>query len=138
MKIYIPIHVWFEYNWWYITYGCRFIGVILFEFLKTIEKFWKPNHQCVIAKMKINWLCKRVQIPNSSWNTNLVVKPNWMAHVKTVFRKCGGLHNSFVCCHISDINIFTSFGFRILSVRTDLLVRRDIVLILSRSFKLLI
>lgn len=61
-----------------------------------------------------------------------------MAHVKTVFRKCGGLHNSFVCCHISETSIFTSFGFRMLSARTDLLVRLDIVLILSRSLRLFI
>lgn len=69
---------------------------------------------------------------------NLVVKPNCIAHVKMVFRKCGLLQSDFVCCHISDINIFTSFGFFILSARTDLLVLRDIMLMLSRSFKLLI
>lgn len=72
------------------------------------------------------------------WLNYLVVKPNWIAQVRTVFRRCGGLHSNFVCCHISDINIFNSFGFFMLSARTDLLVRREIVLILSRSFKLFI
>lgn len=61
-----------------------------------------------------------------------------MAHVSTVFRRCGALHNSLVCCHISDNSILNSFGFRMLNVRTDLLVRREIVLILSLSFRLFI
>lgn len=71
-------------------------------------------------------------------DTDLVVKPNWIAHVNSVFRRCGVLHSNFVCDQISAINIFISFGFRILSARTDLLVRLDIVLMLSGSLKLLI
>lgn len=93
--------------------------------------------------------CSSCNINSYSWTfrqrriifcdlSHLVVKPNWMAHVKTVFLKCGGLHNNFVCCHISDMSIFTSFGFRMLSARTDLLVRLEIVLILSRSLRLFI
>lgn len=68
----------------------------------------------------------------------LVVKPNCMAHVSRVLRKCGALHNNFVCDHISPISIFISLGFRMLKARTDLLVRREMVLMLSRSFRLLI
>lgn len=71
-------------------------------------------------------------------NTDLVVKPNWIAHVSSVFRRCGVLQSSFVCDQISFSSIFISFGFRMLSARTDLLVRLEIVLILSRSLKLLI
>lgn len=73
-----------------------------------------------------------------SIDTDLVVKPNWIAHVNSVLRRCGVLHSNFVCDQISLINIFISFGFRMLSARTDLLVRLDMVLMLSRSLKLLI
>lgn len=68
----------------------------------------------------------------------LVVEPNWIRILNKVFRKWGGLQSSLVCCHISDISILISFGFLMLSARTDLLVLRDIVLMLPRSFKLLI
>lgn len=61
-----------------------------------------------------------------------------MAHVRMVFLKCGALHNNFVWDQISPISIFISLGFRMLNARTDLLVRRDIVLMLSRSLRLLI
>lgn len=65
--------------------------------------------------------------------SNLVVKPNCMAHVSMVLRKCGGLHSSFVCSQISDKSNFISLGFRILKARTDFDVLCDMALIFSRS-----
>lgn len=64
---------------------------------------------------------------------HLVVKPNCIAHVSIVLRKCGGLHNSFVCSQISDKSNFISRGFRILKARTDFDVFCDMALIFSRS-----
>lgn len=64
---------------------------------------------------------------------HLVVKPNCIAHVSIVLRRCGGLHNSFVCSQISDRSNFISLGFLILKARTDFDVLCDMALIFSRS-----
>lgn len=63
----------------------------------------------------------------------LEVRPNWIAHVRTVLYKWGGLHNAFVCSQISAKRIFNSLGLLILRALTGLLDLSEIMLTLSFS-----
>lgn len=105
------------------------------EFFESIEQFREPYHECVITAWNgiQKWLSECVDGFNFTVEHYLVVKPNWIAHVSNVFRKCGGLHNSFVCSQISDRSSFISLGFRILKARTDFDVLCDMALIFSFS-----
>lgn len=131
-------------HWCHFTYRCRLIGMCVFERIEAGKKLRKPNHQCIVTEIENHEFHSGVQLKSEFYafsnaqSVHLEVRQNWMAHVRTVLRKCGGLHSNFVCCQISDTSIFISVGLCIFRARTDLLVRCDIVLMLSRSLRLVI